>query len=407
MLNWQPVDAIIPMPTGCLYGKEKKCIVKGSLQIKNNIYQAVFYHNGKAIWRSTGIKAVRGNKRKAEQKLNEIMAQYDDNPNILDKLLFVKYIEQWLSKVKNRVDTITYEGYCQYTTKHIIPYFEPLKLNLQDVTISHIEDYYQYKSQGGRLDGKPGGLSYRSIKLHSVVLSLIFEDAMRERRIKDNPCVYAKLPNNVKRSEKKVDFYTPEQCQKLLDIVKGTPLYDMILITFLYGLRRSEMMGLKWPAVDFNNKTISICHTVVVNSTVVAKDKTKNKTSNRIYPLLDDVADILLKRKQQQEEYKKLFGNCYHDTDYIFTKEDGGLYYPSYPTHTLKKVLERNHLPYIRWHDLRHSCASMLIIKGWNMKDISEWLGHADIGTTINIYGHIDMEHKRSLGRGLEGLFDK
>ncbi|MCD8391150.1 MAG: site-specific integrase [Firmicutes bacterium] len=377
--------------------------MKGSLQEKGGKYYAVFRINGKQKWVNTGIEVKKGNKRKAEAKMTEILVQYNSNPNIVDKMPFTDYINLWLKQVKNKVDTVTYEGYMQYARKHIIPYFEPLKLDLKDVKMSHIESYYNYKSVSGRLDGKNGGLSYRTIKLHSVVLNLVFKYAMRNKLIKENPCTYAEIPQNAHRSEKKTDFYTAEQCQALLKLIKGTPLYDMVYITFMYGLRRSELLGLKWSAVDFENNTLSVCHTVVLQHVVVAKDKTKNQTSKRIYPLLDDVRKILLRLKAEQEEHRSLFGNCYIDTDYIFVKENGEQYYPSYPTHTLKKVLKKYGLPHIRWHDLRHSCASMLILKGWNMKDISEWLGHADIGTTMNIYGHIGMGHKRDLGNTLIG----
>lgn len=366
----------------------------------------MFYHNGKTVWRSTGIKAVRGNKRKAEQRMNEILSEYEDNPTMFDKILFTDYIKKWLKAVKSKIDTITYEGYEQYTNKHIIPYFEPLHLKLQDIRMSDIEKYYQYKSVAGRLDGKEGGLSYRTIKLHSIVLNLVFEYAMRNKLIKENPCTYAQIPQDAKRNEKKVDFYTPKQCYELLELIKDTPLYDMVYITFMYGLRRSELMGLKWSAVDFDNNTVSICHTVVANYTVVAKDKTKNKSSRRTYPLLDEVKEIIMKRKAEQTEYKKVFGDCYTDTGYIFTKEDGTTYYPSYPSHMLQKVIKRNKLPHIRWHDLRHSTASMLIEEGWSMKDISEWLGHSDIGTTMDIYGHISMERKRTLGNSLNGVLN-
>jgi len=125
----------------------------------------------------------------------------------------------------------------------------------------------------------------------------------------------------------------------------------------------------------------------------------------RTYPLLTEVKEILVKIKVAQEKNKKLFGNCYQENGYIFTKEDGTAYYPTYPSHELRKCLKRNELPYIRWHDLRHTTASLLILKGWQMKEISEWLGHADIGTTMNIYGHIDMAHKKELGNTLNGLF--
>lgn len=377
--------------------------MSGVLKEKKGMYYAYFYDSalGKPIWRATGIKAERGNKRKAEQKKQEIIEKYFNNPR--EEPMFIDYIEQWLTNTKGRVDTITYEGYEEYARGHIIPYFEPLKLKLQDVKMSDIERYYNYKSVSGRLDGKEGGLSYRTIKLHSIVLNLVFEYAMRNKLIQDNPCKYAEIPKTAKRSEKIVNFYTPEQCRELLSLTEGTTLYDMIYLTFIYGLRRSELMGLKWDAVDFVNNTITIQHTVVLHSTMVAKDKIKNESSNRTYPLLNDVREILLKRKSQQEECNKLFGNCYCASGYVFAREDGKPFYPSYPTHAMKKVLERNNLPHIRWHDLRHSTASMLIEKGWSMKDISEWLGHADIGTTMNIYGHISMEHKRKLGDSLEG----
>lgn len=324
---------------------------------------------------------------------------------MFDKVDMIQYGKGWLQRIKQQVDTITYQGYKQHLEKHIIPYFTPMKLSVQDVTTSHIDGYYQYKSTAGRLDGKDGGLCRASIKRHSVVLNMIFEEALKNKLIKENPCRYAKIPKQNENIIKQQNYYNVKQCEKLLKSTEGTILHDMILVTFLYGLRRSELMGLRWCDVDFDNNTLTVQHTVVVNKVVVRKDKTKNKTSNRVYPLLDDVKEILLKLQQQQEEYRQLFGACYSDTGYIFTKENGEVYYPDYPSKRLKKVLESNNLPPLNWHGLRHACASMLIVRGWHMKDISNWLGHADISTTMNIYGHIDMEHKRMLGNDLSGIF--
>lgn len=228
-----------------------------------------------------------------------------------------------------------------------------------------------------------------------------------ERLISDNPCSYAKYPTTIANKKQEPSFYNIQQCNTLLNCVRGTPLYNMIYITFMYGLRRSELMGLKWNAIDFENDTISIQHTVVMQDTIVRKDKTKNITSKRRYPLLPDIKILLKEMSAKQKENEKLFGACYNYTDYIFVKADGSPYYPSYPTHELQKVLKKYNLPHIRWHDLRHSTASMLIEKGWHMKDISEWLGHSDIGTTMNIYGHISMEHKKELGNSLSGILDE
>lgn len=196
------------------------------------------------------------------------------------------------------------------------------------------------------------------------------------------------------------------ECNRLLEVIKDMPLYEMVYMTFIYGLRRSELLGLKWDAVDFKKNTISICHTVVLQNEVVHKDKTKNPSSKRTYPLLPDVRTKLEKMLEKQKSDKSLFGNCYSETGYVFVKQDGSAYYPSYPTHELSKVLKNNNLPHIRWHDLRHSTASMLIEKGWNMKDVSEWLGHSSITTTLDIYSHVSMEHKQQLGNSLNNLFD-
>lgn len=378
--------------------------MKGSLQVKSNKYYAVFRVNGKIKWYNLNIEAKRGNKRKAEDAMARLIIQYNNNPSNFEKIAFTDYIEKWLLEVKSHIDIITYEGYIQYAEKHIIPYFKNKGLMLQDVKIRDIEEYYNYKAVDGRLDGKPGGLSTRTIKLHGVVLSLVFKKAIHDGILNNNPCEYAKIPKSEKTTST-AKFYTIEQCKVLLKCVEGTALHDMIYITMLYGLRRSELMGLQWNAIDFDKNTIAIKHTVVVQKTVVVKNKTKNKTSMRTYPLLNEVKEILIKIKSAQDKNKKIFGNCYQENDYIFTKEDGTSYYPTYPSHELRKCLERNNLPYIRWHDLRHTTASLLILKGWQMKEISEWLGHADIGTTMNIYGHIDMEHKKELGNTLNGLF--
>lgn len=378
--------------------------MRGSLQKKGGKYYAVFHVNKKQKWINLYIDAKKGNKREAEAALTRLLAEYNENPNMFDKIDFVGYIKKWLKEVITQVDIVTYEGYKTDTENHLIPYFEQKNLMLQDVKIADIEKYYNYKAVTGRLDGKPGGLSRRTLKIHGTILSLIFKQAIREELIRYNPCQYARVPK-VKKAAVKPSFYTVEQCNKLLKVSKSTMLHDMLYMTIIYGLRRSELMGLRWDAVDFKNNTITIQHTVVLQNRVVAKDSTKNKKSNRVYPILDDVKILLKKLLKQQEKNKEFFQNCYSDSGYVFVKDDGTPYYPSYPSHALQKVLKKNELPHIRFHDLRHSCASMLILRGWNMKDISEWLGHADISTTMNIYGHISMEHKRELGQGLKGMF--
>ncbi len=377
----------------------------GSLQIKSGKYYAVIRINGKQKWINLQIPTTKGNKRKAAKALEELCLEYENNPVMFDETDFEQYAYKWLGNAKNNIDIVTYEGYQNYLEKHILPYFKEKRKYLQQFTMDDIEKFYAYKATGGRLDGKEGGLSLRSIKLIGIVLNLIFKEAIREGILKNNPCEFAKYPlSKITVPKKEPSFYTVEQCNELLGLIRGEPLYNMVYITFIYGLRRSELLGLKWDAVDFLNHTITIQHTVVVNITVVRKDKTKNASSRRTYPLLPDIEKLLLGMKEQQEKDKLLFGDCYIDSGYIFVKPNGEPYHPGYPSHKLSKVIADNNLPRIRWHDLRHSTASMLIERGWHMKDISDWLGHNDISTTMNIYGHVNLQHKREISQNLSTI---
>ena len=137
--------------------------------------------------------------------------------------------------------------------------------------------------------------------------------------------------------------------------------------------------------MDFMKGIMTIKHTVVRHITVIEKDKTKNVSSYRSFPLLPEIRALFLDLRAQSEENSKLFGNNYVQNDYIFRWADGRPFAPDFVTQKFNKLLKQNNLPHIRFRDLRHSCASNLLAMGFNLKDISEWLGHSDIQITANI----------------------
>ena len=161
----------------------------GRLYEKYGKYQAALYYKDKnqkekRLWRSTGYE-VKGNKKKAEAKLAELIEQYKfleynepDENNDDGKILFTTAIRQWLESKQGKIERSTYEGYMNYIDCHIIPYFEPLNLNIDEITPKHIKAYYEDRFRNGRKDGKPGGLSVRSIRKHGVVLKQIFKEAV-------------------------------------------------------------------------------------------------------------------------------------------------------------------------------------------------------------------------------------
>ena len=149
-------------------------------------------------------------------------------------------------------------------------------------------------------------------------------------------------------------------------------------------------------------QTLTIRHTVARVTKVVEKNKTKNASSFRSFPLTDDAVRLFKILLQQEQYYRNHFGKDYIDNDYVFTWEDGHPYSPDYVSHTFHKLLKKYDLPHIRFHDLRHTCASMLLSEGYGLKDVQEWLGHSDIKMTANIYGHLDIRRKRSIANSLE-----
>lgn len=183
-------------------------------------------------------------------------------------------------------------------------------------------------------------------------------------------------------------------------------MFPLIYFTVLFGLRRSEVLGLKWDSVDFERKLITIKHTVVRYSEIIEKDKTKTEASYRSYPLTDDIVLLLNQLREKENINRKLFGREYIENNYIFKWDNGETYKPDYISRKFGKLLKSNNLRKIRFHDLRHSCASLLVANGFQLKDIQEWLGHADIQTTANIYAHLDTERKNKIANSMSSAFN-
>lgn len=217
-----------------------------------------------------------------------------------------------------------------------------------------------------------------------------------------NPCEFVVLPKVERRDYR---FYSSEQISTLLETIKDESFFPLIKVTVYYGLRRSELLGLQWDSIDFTANTITIKHTVSKVTKVIEKNRTKNISSHRTFPLLEEMKTIFLTAKEKEQENRNIFGNSYIENNYVFKWSNGKPYSPDYITHKFTDLLIKYHLEPIRFHDLRHSCASFLITKGFSLKDVQEWLGHADISTTANIYAHIDLERKKHIATTLESSF--
>lgn len=355
-------------------------------------------------WQSLDLEANGNkNKREAQYRLNKILDQYNsDDLYLYDKMTHaerersriahmqvIEYLPQWLESHKINISETTYLGYKNMIETRMIPYFKEYgDLKVKDITGDEINEYY-YRL---RTDGLKGKTAQR----HHGLLHLAFKSAVKRRIIPSNPVEQADRPKAVPFI---ASYYNANELKELLEKAEGDVIYIPILLAAYYGLRRSEAVGVKWSAIDFENKTISINHKIVENENgVKGLDVMKTKSSYRTLPLIPQVEEALLKEKERQEEMKRVFRRSYSKkyAEYVCVDQLGNLIRPDYVSDHFKILLRINELKSIRFHDLRHSCASLLLAQGVPMKMIQDWLGHSDMSTTANIYSHIDSESKKA-----------
>lgn len=302
------------------------------------------------------------------------------------------YLRQWLQGKAPDLERSTFEAYQIYLEKHIIPYFNALNKPLEDLKPLDIKGYVTAKRTGGRQDGREGGLSAVSVRKHLNIIKQALREAVLYEILPASPAEPVRLPP-VTEISSQAKFISLPQSKEILAAFSGHRLYPLVLVTLYYGLRRSEVLGLRWSAVDFTTKEVRIVRTVVKNVTIVEKDRTKTVSSRRTFPLLPDVEKAL----QQLHPGKK--------DGYIFAREDGRPMRPDTVTKGFQRVLAAHNLPPMRFHDLRHATASILFDQGWSLVDVQTWLGHADIETTRNIYIAYNATRKVKMGGTLDGLF--
>ena len=370
-------------------------MVAGHLREKSGYYYAVLNYTDslgkrKTKWISTGL-TVKGNKKRAEAILMDARRNFNpEEPKVMNgDILFADYMEKWLDIIKSSVAVPTFASYSTTVKKIVAPYFREKEVTLKNLTAKDIQEFYL--SELERVS--PSSVIHYHANIHKAL-----KYAVKIDLIDVNPADKVERP---KKDRYVGSFYDADEVNALFEVAKGTKLELPILFGAFYGLRRSEAIGLKWDAIDFDQNTITIRHTVTScdldgKRILVAADTTKTKSSMRTLPLVPFMRERLLALKDEQEDNRRLCGRSYIKDyiGYVCVNEIGDLIKPHYVTESFPKLLKANGLRHIRYHDLRHSCASLLLANGVPMKQIQEWLGHSDFSTTANIYAHLDYSSK-------------
>lgn len=388
-------------------------MVAGHLQEKKGNFYIVLnykdeYGKRKSKWLATGLH-VKGNKKKADALLQEARQNFVAPSEVIEEeviveevvteetdeehVLFADFMEQWLDMMKHQVELTTHAAYGYAVNGRIVPYFREKGIYLHELHSKHLHDFYYYVL-------KEHNLTTNTVQHYHANIRQALHHAFKMDMIPSNPADKVDRP---KKNRFVGSFYDSQGLNQLFEAVKNDPIELAVLLASFYGLRRGEVVGLKWNAINFQNQTITIQHTVVPVSyggkqIIVAKDRAKNKSSHRTLPLVPVFLDLLTRLQQEQQKniisYKNSY--CMDYVDYIYVDKLGQRIKPNYISQHFPIVLKKHNMRRIRFHDLRHSCASLLLANGVSMKEIQEWLGHSHFSTTANIYAHLDYSSKIS-----------
>ena len=312
-------------------------------------------------------------KRDATRRLNEIKEEiYKEELLLPNEMNIENFILDFLEKYKINISITTYNNYMRVCKKYIIPLLGDIKLC--DIRPIHIQNY---------VDDLVGLLSPKTIKIHLNILNLAFKRAYRLKLIKENVVQFVEIPKSKKF---KNEIYTAEDMRILLEKCHGTSLELPIIIASGLGLRISEILGLTWNNIDFNDFTITVDKiTTRDKGKVILKDP-KTESSVRTISAPKEII-LMLKQLKKDRLSAKLKGEKTH-RELIFYDKNLEPIAPDVISKKFKYFLETNGLKHIRFHDLRHSHVTMLIEAKVPIKVISERVGHSSVNTTLNIYSH-------------------
>ena len=326
-------------------------------------------------------------KTKAEVKawLDDIKVKLHTGQYVGEQKMTVReWLNTWLNLyAMKKIRRTTFESYESIIKTHIIPSIGNIRL--QSLRKDQIQKFYNDKQENGRADGK-GGLSSTTINYMHAILKQALQQAV------DDGLVYKNIATSVVKPSK-VRFHpqtlNTEQVKKFLQSNKGSKYYSAFLVECYTGLRRGELLGLRWKDIDLEGKLLSVQQGLVRTKNGLSINEPKTTASRRTIPLTDEVVQELKQHRKRQLEERLLTGSSYYDLDLVFSSHIGKPLDPRSFTKRFQEGLRVAGLPEIRFHDMRHTHATILLEMKQNVKVIQERLGHTTIRMTLDTYSHM------------------
>ncbi|MBQ3054801.1 MAG: site-specific integrase [Oscillospiraceae bacterium] len=325
--------------------------------------------------RNRKYKTVSGTKKEADVEARKMIMELENGGIAKPSALKVAdWMLKWLELYTPNIEETTRCGYKEGINSRLIP--ELGSIPLKSLSTSHIQSWVN------RLSSR---LAPKTVKNVFLNLKQALDKAYVLRMIPYNPCTGVELPKLVKP---KHEIYDSNEISIALDAAKGTDMYLILLLALSVGLRRGELLALRWEDINFKKKTISVVENRVLAGGEEITKAPKSKAGLRTITIGNKVLSELKKAQIQYLEKKETMGNRFFDSGLVICKEDGKGYYPDAITRKWSRFVKQKNLKKIRFHDLRHSCATAMIEAGIDPKTVQQRMGHADISVTMNIYAH-------------------
>lgn len=296
-----------------------------------------------------------------------------------------QFLEQWLEEVhKQLLRPSTYKAYRMYLDKRILPILGHIQL--QKLTPQHVQAFYNRKSQEG--------LSAKSISNTHGLLHRALDKAVQWGLVPRNVCDAVSLP---KQTRHEIQPLTEEQARHLLKAARGHSLEGLLILAVTTGMREGELLALRWRDINFDNRSLHIQHSMgYVPGKGYLEFEPKTPKGRRKIVLPSFVCEALKQHRACQLEMRLKAGERWQDRDLVFCNRYGGYLDPSHLRQRFDKFLKEAGLPDVRFHDLRHSAATILLSMGVPAKVVQEILGHSQISMTMDIYSHVlpDMQQQ-------------
>lgn len=342
-------------------------------------------------------------KKEAEKNLVKHISQIESNTLVnTDKMTLKEFLDYWLtSYVDVNLSETTKYGYRYQMELHVMPTLG--NIQLQKLQPIQLQKLYDKKLKNGRLDGK-GGLSSRSVTIMHRVLRKALSYGFKLQLISRNVADYVEVPKKVPYN---ATVLTKDEIPTYINAFKDTYLYLPVILAVALGLRRGETLGLRWQDIDIENKTISINQTLLHAKSGIIIGTPKTQKSHRSILTSDSIFDLFKERKDKQLTFKKVLGNAYSENNLVCCHEDGKAINPASLSRMFTKILIKHNLRLIRFHDLRHTNATLLLGCKIPAKIVSERLGHSTIGITMDLYSHVLKEMQEESANMLEDIIFK